>query len=121
MDIQAFWAAVLGQDADRIRPFFHPEATVNWHCTNEQFTVEEYIRANCEYPGQWDGRMERVEQLGDVTVTAVKVFEAGGQSFHVVSFLRLAEGKIAQLDEYWGDDGPAPQWRRDKKIGKNIR
>ncbi|NLJ40498.1 MAG: nuclear transport factor 2 family protein, partial [Clostridiales bacterium] len=25
------------------------------------------------------------------------------------------------LDEYWGDDGPIPQWRKDMHIGKPIR
>lgn len=78
MDVQRFWDAVLKQDAAQIRPFFHAGACVNWHCTNEHFTVEEYIRANCEYPGQWDGRIERVEQMGDMIVTATNVFEAGG-------------------------------------------
>lgn len=121
MDIEQFWDAVLDQDAGRIRPFFHAGAAINWHCSNEHFTVEEFIRANCEYPGQWDGEIQRVEQLGDLTVTALRVFEIGGcASFHVVSFIRTVGGKIAQLDEYWGDDGPAPQWRLDKRIGTVI-
>lgn len=25
------------------------------------------------------------------------------------------------MDEYWGDDGEAPQWRIDKHIGTEIR
>ena len=58
MDIKAFWDAVLRQDADEIREYFHPTAFVNWHNTNEHFTVEEFIRANCEYPGEWDGEVE---------------------------------------------------------------
>lgn len=121
MDIRQFWDAVLKQNADKIRGFFQEDAFINWHCSNEHFTVEEFIRANCEYPGQWDGEIQRVEQMGQLTVTAVRVFEAGGgASFHVVSFLQIADGKIARLDEYWGDDGPAPQWRLDKKIGTAI-
>jgi len=28
--------------------------------------------------------------------------------------------RIKLLDEYWGDDGTAPQWRKDKHIGKSI-
>jgi len=24
------------------------------------------------------------------------------------------------MDEYWADDGNAPQWRLDKNIGKTI-
>ena len=66
MDIQAFWSAVLQQDADAIRAYFYPNAWVNWHNTNEHFHVEEFIRANCEYPGEWDGEVERI-------VTAVHV------------------------------------------------
>ena len=60
MDIQKFWDAVLRQDADSIRECFHPDAWVNWHNTNEHFTVEEFIRANCEYPGEWDGEVEQI-------------------------------------------------------------
>jgi hypothetical protein len=42
-------------------------------------------------------------------------------SFHVTSFIEIIEGKIKTLDEYWGDDGPIPQWRKDMHIGKPIR
>lgn len=122
MDIIQYWDAVLKQDPERIRAFFHHGACVNWHCTNEHFTVEEFIRANCEYPGQWNGEIEHMEQMGDLTVTATRVYEVGGaSSFHVVSFIRILNDRIIGVDEYWGDDGPAPQWRLDKAIGTSIR
>lgn len=122
MDIKQYWNAVLKQDAEKIRLFFHDSAYINWHCTNEHFTVEEFIRANCEYPGQWGGEIQRVEKSGDLVITTTKVFEVDGAcSFHVVSFIRILDGKIMGLDEYWGDDSPAPQWRLDKKIGTAIQ
>lgn len=71
MDVYDFWKAVLQQDAEKMRTYFRENAYVNWHCTNEHFSVE--------------------------------------------------EGLISSLDEYWGDDGPAPQWRREKKIGSVIK
>ena len=55
MDVCSFIKAVLAQDEDTIRHFFHKDAYVNWHCSNEHFTVHEFIIANCEYPGDWDG------------------------------------------------------------------
>ena len=58
MNIKNFWYDVLRQDADAIRAYFYPDAWVNWHNTNEHFTLEEFIRANCEYPNQWDGEVE---------------------------------------------------------------
>ena len=121
MDVKNFWAAVLGQDAGAMRPYFHEDARVNWHNTNEQFTVEEFIRANCEYPGQWDGEVERVVEQGGLVITATRVWAAGGgPSFHVVSFIQLREERIISVDEYWGDDGAPPQWRVEKQIGRAI-
>ena len=121
MDMKRFWKAVLQQNAADIRIFFKKTAYINWHCTNEHFTVDEFIRANCEYPGQWDGIVERIEQIGDLTITATRVFaKENNLSFHVVSFIRTEDDKIISIDEYWGDDGMAPQWRLDKQIGTSI-
>lgn len=122
MEIREFWKATLRQDAAAMRRFFAPGARVRWHNTNEAFSAEEFVEVNCEYPGAWDGEVERVERSGELIVTAVRVFAAGGgPSFHVVSFFQVRDGKIVSLDEYWGDDGAVPQWRLDKKIGRAIK
>ena len=72
MDIVEFWKHVLEQDADKIRAYFCKDAYVNWHCTNEHFNVEEYIRANCEYPGDWTGEVERVEMENSRIITVTQ-------------------------------------------------
>lgn len=121
LDIQAYWDAVLRQDAPAIRAYFLPDAWVNWHNTNEHFTAEEFIRANCEYPGAWGGEVERIVCADAQIITAAHVYEKeSGLSFHVASFFRICGGKIASIDEYWGDDGLPPQWRQDKHIGTSI-
>ncbi len=121
MNIKGFWNAVLRQDANEIRQYFKPSAYINWHCTNEHFTVEEFIQVNCEYPGRWKGIVERIEQIDDLIVTVTKVLsEEDGASFHAVSFFKVEGDKIAAIDEYWGDDGPVPRWRQDKHIGTPI-
>lgn len=120
-DVHAFFSAVIRQDENALREFFIPGAAVRWHCSNELFTVEEYIRANCDYPGDWHGELERVENMDALVVTAARVWpKDASASFHVCSFIRLEGGRIAGLDEYWADDGPAPDWRREMNIGKPI-
>ena len=120
--IKKFWSAVLRQDAAAIREYFHPDAFVNWHNTNEHFTVEEFIRANCEYPGSWDGEVERIITTDSQIITATHVFSRDrALSFHVTSFICFTDGKITSMDEYWGDDGDAPQWRQEMHIGTKIR
>lgn len=46
-------------------------------------------------------------------MTAVMRVWMDGASFHTASFFQLTpEGKIVSLDEYFGDDGEAPEWRQ---------
>lgn len=122
MDIYQFWEDVLAQKADRIKAYFDRNAYINWHCTNEHFNVDEFIIANCEYPGNWDGVVERVEQVNDLFITVTHVYPKDRTlSFHVTSFIQVIDGKIAAVDEYWADDGAAPDWRLDKRIGRAIK
>ena len=121
MEIYSYWSAVARQDAEAMRAFFHESAYINWHNTNEHFTVDEFIRVNCEYPGAWVGEVERIEESGDHTITVAHVFSADKcMSFHVVSFIRIADDKIISIDEYWGDDGRAPERRSEMKLGTAI-
>ena len=121
MDIYKFWRDILEQNAENIKNYFHKDAYINWHCTNEHFTVDEFMIANCEYPGTWDGEVERVEMTNDLFITVTHVYSRDKTlSFHVTSFIKVIQDKIASVDEYWADDGIAPQWRLDKHIGKAV-
>ena len=122
VNLDAFWQAVLSQDREALPAYFCEGAVIRWPCTNEQFTVKEYIRANCEYPGDWTGEIERSEQYGDRIILAGRVFPPDrSASFHVVSMIRLRDEKIMEMDEYWADDGEAPAWRKEMNIGRPIR
>lgn len=124
MDINNFiieyWKNIASQNEMELKKFFHEVACIRWHNTNEQFNVSEFLRANCEYPGDWSGEVERIEKARNTVITVTHVWTKG-MSFHVTSFIEIIEGKIKTLDEYWGDDGPIPQWRKDMHIGKPIR
>lgn len=121
MDIQRFWKDVIEQKADSLPRYFHGDAVIRWHCTNEQFTVSEYVKANCLYPGKWCGEIERIESWGDTRLTVCRVWsKETNDSFHVVSLFKIRDGLIVEMDEYWGDDGWPPQWRKDMCIGQSI-
>ena len=122
MDVKAFFDDVLRQNPDLLKRYFCEDAVIRWHCSNEQFTPDEYIKVNCEYPNRWYGQIERIEYLGDMIVMAARVFPVDDSaSYHVVSFIRLKDDRIMTLDEYWADDGDAPEWRKKMKIGRPIR
>lgn len=109
------------QNWNNIHKYFDDEAIINWNNTNEKFSLAEYVRANCEYPGDWSIKIERLECVGNLVITVVKVqLKNDDVSFHGTSFFEFNNDKIKLLNEYWGDDGKAPQWRIDKQIGKPI-
>lgn len=122
MNIRDYWKYSLEQNAEEMKKYFHDNAYINWHNTNEHFTVTEFIQANCEYPGKWNGEVERIELIDNLIITVVHVYSLEKRlSFHVTSFIKTENDLIISIDEYWGDDGIAPQWRLDKKIGVSIK
>ena len=118
--IKEYWQVVADQDRDKLRSFFDPKAIINWHDSNESFTVEEFIIANCDYPGSWAGEVKRIEYLSNKVITVTEVSSVD-VVVYAVSFLEFSENKIILLDEYWSECGEAPQWRIDKKIGSKIK
>lgn len=118
----SFWRDVAKQNESALKNYFTADAYILWNDTNEEFSVEEYIIANCEYPGEWCGEVERLELMNDLAITVTRVWLSDNSaSFHVVSFFEFQEDKIAVLSEYWGEDGIVPQWRLDKHIGRPIK
>ena len=121
-NIYKFYNAVLSQNALEIKKFFNEDVYIDWHNTNERFTVDEFIEVNCTYPDKWGGEVERVEQIGNLIIAVAKVVNIiDNSSFYVNSFILLENGKISKLDEYWGDNGKIHQWRIIKNIGVKIK
>lgn len=121
LDVRGYWQAVLDQDRAAMARYFHSGAVIRWPNTNEQFTLEEFLRANCAYPGRWTGEVERVETAGELVIAVVRVRSLDrDQSLHAVSLIRVEGERIASIDEYWGDDGPVPAWRREMGLGRPI-
>ncbi len=122
LNVENFWKDVISQNKAALPRYFTDDAVIRWHCSNEQFTVAEYVRANCEYPNEWNGEIERIETSGDSIVLVGRVFPVDkSTSYHVVSFIKCEGNLIRELDEYWADDGAAPEWRKSMNIGRAIR
>ena len=121
MNIEKYWKATLEQNEKEMKTFFHKDAVIRWNNTNEQFSVDEYILANCKYPGNWKGNIDRIEVVGDLIITVTKVLSSDEKiSLHAISFIKVIDNKITSIDEYWSEDGEPPKWRESMNIGKSI-
>ncbi len=117
----ALWNDIDKQNWDNISKYFDDQSIINWNNTNERFTVQEFVRVNSEYPGEWNIKIERLECINNLVISVVKVqLRNEDISFHATSFFEFNNDTIKVLNEYWGDDGKVPQWRIQKQIGKPI-
>ena len=120
--IISFWKDVAEQNPLALQKYFCENAIINWHDTDESFTVPEYIIANCEYPNSWNGVVERIEISENSVISVSKVWTSDKSMVcHAVSFFEFDGDKIILLNEYWGDYGSPPQWRIEKCIGRSIK
>ena len=119
-DPDKFLSHVMAQDASTLESYFTPDAVICWHETNEAFTVAEYIRANCQYPGDWSHSIRRIEAIDGGMVLVYRITAADAPEFIVTSFIKLDGGKISRMDEYYCMCGSAPAWRQAMNIGKPI-
>ncbi len=121
MDISAFITTVVQKDREGMKKFLDKDLQVRWHNTNEKFTLEEYLEVNCSYPGNWLGEVKSLIPTNKGCVVVAKISSEDKKSqFHQVSIIEIKDDKIIALDEYYSEDGPAPQWRLDKNIGNKI-
>ncbi len=113
--IRTLWQAIAGQDEETLLRFFTVDAQILWPNTDERFDLAGYLRANCDYPGRWRGRVEKIAVDGSYSVAKIWP-EDGDGAFRVVTFYRWRNGKIEYMEEYWGDIGPAPSWRKEMSL-----
>ena len=115
--VKKFWNTMHQQQWEHLHNYFNSKATIEWPNTNEIFTtVDSFVRANSEYPGDWSIRIDRIEEFGNLVVSVVCVsLNESKISFYATSFFEFNNQTIMKLTEYWGDVGSAPEWR--KKLG----
>lgn len=121
--IMHFWETIDKQEWEKLKYFFEDSATVAWPNTNELFDdINNFIRANSEYPGDWRIEVERAEEIDNKVITVARVsLKDQDTSFYAISFFEIDNGKIKSLTEYWGDNGDAPEWRRKLNLSKKLK
>lgn len=108
---------MISQNREAMKAYFHKNTVIRWHCTNEKFNVQEYIKIHCDYSGKWDVEIERIEKAGETLITFVQVLSKDkSMKFHTVSFIKLEDDMISDMDEYWADNREPPEWRLDLRI-----
>lgn len=109
--VKRFWQLFDAAEFEEAGNLFSPNAIIRWWNTREEFKESnKFIEANRIYPGRWRISVERLECINNLVITVVKVVE-NDISFYATSFFTLEEERIIRIDEYWGENSEAPEWR----------
>lgn len=76
--------------------------------SNEQFTLDEFLIANGDYPGNWQGTISRLLKTDSQVITLTDINSPDFKKSYVVpSIFSFKDNKINKLDEYWAENESA--------------
>lgn len=114
------WERISQARFDELPVLFNDDAEISLPNTRETFeSLSRFIAFIKAYPGSWQAEVIRVCPCGASAVSITKVSSRGkALSFYVTSYYEFRNGKVQNMEEYWGENGSPPDWRKDGKYTK---
>jgi len=110
--IQQYWEWFSQGKYFQAGALMAPDAVIRWPNTGEEFSREQFIAVNQNYPGCWRITLEKLLPACETVITIAKIDSLDSpQSFYAVSFFAVKEGLISEITEYWGENTPPPSRR----------
>ncbi len=110
--VKTFWDLIDSKNFEELNSIYSESAVIHLPNTREAFTVKNYIKFNSLYPGNW--RVNHISDLNQRNKVITVVTVTDGESTHTcVAFFTLKDDLIIDQVEYWGENGEAPEWRKD--------
>lgn len=109
--IKSFWNDLISSNKSELWKYFSEETLINVHNISRMITVEEYINRNCDHTEEWSGEIVRIVEMNGLSVVIAKINTSDvNLSYNVVSFIKIKDDKIINIDEYWAENGRMPMW-----------
>ncbi|MCH8530274.1 MAG: nuclear transport factor 2 family protein [Saccharospirillum sp.] len=112
--VVAFWEAMQSNDFEKASEWLSVDYEGFWPQSSELISGREnFVAINSHYPanGKWHFVMNSIVCENDTVVTDVSVTD-GVIRARAITFHTVRDGLIHKQVEYWPDDFPAPEWRR---------
>ena len=113
--ILRYWEAMNANNFRQASEFLSEDFICRWPQSGELIRGREnFICINAAYPvnGSWKFQIRRLLAEGDQAVTEVIVSDDSSEA-RVITFHKAVQGFIREQTEFWPDNYPAPDWRRN--------
>lgn len=98
-----FASTIDRRDWPALRALLSDDCRVELVHTGRVMGADEWVRFNEDYPGRWSFVAEDIVVAEGRAVLRARVFDEES-TFHVASFLTVADGLIREVVEVWADD-----------------
>ena len=113
--IADFWDAMSSNDFSFASKCLHADFEYYMPQTREYLQGRaNFVALNEGYPtdGKWFFSVQSIISDGNSAVSDVEITD-GVMEARAITFHTLQDGLIFRQKEYWPDDYPAPEWRRE--------
>lgn len=111
--LTSYWDDMVKKNRTALPKYFHQNATIYLHDTNEILNTASWIDDNCNYNGNWKATVDRVDKLENGQVVTITFLRSENWKGFVTSFFTLTNDLIIELHEYYAECEEIPQWRTD--------
>jgi len=117
-----YWKTVERKDKTAFLDYFHDDAVIYLHDSNERLTPEYYI-SDEHGNDDWQMTIDRMDELGDDQIVTITFHRSSDWVGFITSFFTFEDDKIIELNEYFSpcDDNVVPQWRDDLAEVERIK
>jgi hypothetical protein len=112
--VEAFWNAMRTNEFELAASWLSEDFEGYWPQSNElTLGRENFISINTAYPakGKWTFHQNSIVAENNRVVTDVSISD-GTLKVRAITFHTVKAGKICHQIEFWPDEYPAPEWRR---------
>ena len=110
--VAALWAALQARDWTSARRLLADELQVIWWTSGERFDGgDAFVALQRRFPEGWTIHLLELGHLQDGRVLSLVRVDQPPERHFATSLVRVDDGRITAIDEYWATAGPAPAWR----------
>lgn len=106
--IRRYWQACEARDWDGFAALLAADVCYRMPQTRETVRGrEDYVEFNRTFPGDWHVRIDRIVGQPDAAVSWT-TFTVGEEEMTGVCFFTIADGRIAEIDDFWPEPYDPP-------------
>lgn len=111
--VKTFWQLFSEQKWDLASELLHQDFVANWPQSREKMVgAKNFIDVNRFYPGNHKITVIHAFALEDKVLSTVWIEADTGQKTFANSIFKIQNDKILNVEEYWAEPYPAPEWRK---------